>query len=164
MSVIARRITAATSASASSSFPYAREKASIRRRDASAGEQLLQLRPVLRARLDDARPAHLVRAVEILLRRGRVELDRLDAGLRLALRLVLVVLLPGLVLRLERDRLLHEVVALLRRQRLPLVEVDDQRHLGVVETRVDAVFGVLLPVEVEQRVDRPAVAVDDAAL
>src|SRR5437773_1682817 len=130
----------------------------------SPSQQPSQMRPVLRARLDDARPAHLVRLLHVLAARLRIEADGLDAGLRLALGLVLVIRLPELVLSLLVERLAGKEIARRRRQRLPLVEVHDQRHLGVVEPRVDAELGLLLPVEIEQGVDRPAVAVDHAAL
>jgi len=44
------------------------------------------------------------------------------------------------------------------------VQVDEQRHLGVIEARVHAELRPLVPVEVEDAADGPAVAVDAAAL
>src|SRR5713101_123926 len=108
ISVMKRSIAHARSARPFKSFPYHCESASMpwcrhspRKRESSDlfREQRLHLRPVLRARLDDARPAHLVGFVDVLLGGGRVEADRLDAGFCLALRFFGVEFFPLLVLR-----------------------------------------------------------------
>src|SRR5215510_14069583 len=84
-------------------------------------EHLLQLLSVLGARLDGVGPADLLRLHDVGLARRRVEADGLDACLRLALRLALVVGLPELVLLLVGEGLAVEILALLRRQPLVLV-------------------------------------------
>src|SRR3990172_1669219 len=127
-------------------------------------EEVAHLRPVLGAHLEDAGPAGLVGPVEVLLRLGALEPDHLDAGLRLTLDLLLRVGLPEVVEALEGEPLAREEVALGGGELVPRVQVDDQRHLGVVEARIDAELGALVPVEVEDAADRPAVAVHDAAL
>jgi hypothetical protein len=67
------------------------------------------------------------------------------------------------VLRLQGQHLLLQEVALLRRELAVRRQVHHQRDLGVVEAGVDAVLGLLLPVQVEDAADGPAVAVDHAA-
>src|SRR5262245_57417871 len=145
ISVMPNTSAQATSANASSSLPYAASARSMLLR-----EHLLEFGAVHRARLDGVRPADFLRLLDIGPGGRRVEADRLDARRGLALRLLLVVGLPEVVLLLVRERLAIEILALRARQSLVLVEVDDQRDLGVVEAGVDAVFGVLLPVEVEE--------------
>src|SRR6267378_5367583 len=89
ISVMKKSSAHATSARVFKSFPYHCESASISLRVPllpSLREQGPHLRPVLRAHLDDARPAHFVSLVYVLPGGGRVEADRLDTGLRLALR------------------------------------------------------------------------------
>src|SRR2546421_9157598 len=86
----------------------------------SPSQQPSQMRPVLRAGLDDARPAHLVCLLYVLAAGLRIEADGLDAGLRLALGLALVVRLPELVLPLVGERLAGEENARRPGQRLPL--------------------------------------------
>src|SRR3990172_4897470 len=151
---------AATTAPAWSTPRYARP---IMRR-LSLGEEVAHLRPVLGTHLEDAGPAGLVGPVEVLLRLGALEPDHLDAGLRLTLDLLLRVGLPEVVEALEGEPLAREEVALGGGELVPRVQVDDQRHLGVVEARIDAELRALVPVEVEDAADRPAIAVHDAAL
>src|SRR5262245_24741818 len=160
MSAIAPSRAHAASANASSTLPQACE----RRSKLFLREQLLHLRAVLRRQLDEAGPARLVGLLHVLLRSRVVEADRLDAGRGLALDFLLRVRFPEIVAAFERERLALQELALLRGERLPLLQVDDQRDFGVVEARVDAEFRLLLPVEIEDAADRPAVAVDDAAL
>src|SRR5213596_3215816 len=106
-------------------------------------EHLLKLGAVYRACLDGVRPAYILRLLDERLVGRPVESDHLYARLGLALGLLLVVGLPEVVLRLVGLGLALEVLALRRRERLVLVEVHDQRHLGVVEARVDTVLGLL---------------------
>src|SRR5579871_5984470 len=153
-------------AAASSSRPYRASRRAIFIAPGAAltsltsRQQRAQLRRKLRARLQLRRPAHLVGEGEILLRLLVVEADGLDAGLGLAFRLVGGELLPFDIARLQRQHLPLQELALLVRQPLPQVEIEHHGNLGVVEPRVDAVFRVLLPVEVEDAADGPAVAVD----
>src|SRR3954471_8031321 len=166
MSVMPKTSAHAARANASSILPYAASSRSIAGRSIIEllRQDLSQLLAVLRARLDRIGPADLFHSLNIRLARGRVEADGLDAGFGLALGLLLVVSLPEVVLLLVGERLAVEILARLGGQRLVLVGVHHQRFLGIVETGVDAELRLLLPVEVEEGVDRPAVAVDHAAL
>src|SRR3954469_1094303 len=176
MSVMAKTSAHAARANASSILPYAASSRSIAGRSIAgrsiAGRSIIellrqdlsQLLAVLRARLDGIGPADLLRFLDIRLARGRIEGDGLDAGVGLALGLLLVVGLPEVVLLLVGECLAVEILARLGGQRLVLVGVHHQRYLGIVETGVDAELRLLLPVEVEEGVDRPAVAIDHAAL
>src|SRR5690606_3743753 len=95
---------------------------------------------------------------------GPGQRDRPDARLGLPLDL------GGVDLRVAGVALLDPLGGLRQHrtlrvgQLLPAVEVDQDVHVDLVEARVDAVPGLLLPAEVEDALDRPAVAVDDAAL
>src|SRR2546430_13896766 len=91
------------------------------------------MRPVLRAGLDDARPAHLVRLLHVLAARLRIEADGLDAGLRLAPGLVQGVRLPELVLPPVGERLAGEGIARPPRRRPPPFQGYDPRHPRGVE-------------------------------
>src|SRR3954470_19328788 len=169
MSVMPKTSAHAARANASSIVPYAASSRSIAGRSIAGRsiiellrQDLSQLLAVLRARLDGIGPADLLRFLDVRLARGRVEGDGLDAGVGLALGLLLVVGLPEVVLLLVGERLAVEILARLGGQRLVLVHVHHQRYLGIVETRVDAELRLLLPIEVEEGVDRPAVAVDHA--
>src|SRR5206468_12011268 len=48
-------------------------------------------------------------------------------------------------------------------QLLPTPLVDQDAHFRAVETGIDAVLGLLMPAEIEDAGDRPAVAVDHTA-
>src|SRR6187402_642484 len=147
IATIASSARLATSASASSRVP---NRASNRARApaftttterspaASLRGQRLQLLGELGVGLHRCRPAGVVGLVDVGLGAGGVELDRLDADLFLACRLVLAVLGPEAVHRLQRQRLLVEEGLLLRRELLVGIEVHDDRHLGVVEPGIDA--------------------------
>src|SRR5215213_11900044 len=119
---------------------------------------------MLGALLDDAGPAGLVGLLAPSLRRLAFEPDHLDAGGFLPLRLGRVLLRDVGVVRLERLAGPRQHGPLLVREAVPFALVDDDRDLGRVEARVDPVFRLLLPAEVEDAVDRPAISVDDAAL
>src|SRR5512135_349209 len=127
-------------------------------------QKLLKLRAGVGSRLYDAGPAHLIGLVEVLLGRRASEGDRLDARFRLALGLLGVDLLPLDVARLERHALALEEGALRGAKLLPGIEVHRQRDFGIVEAGVHAVLGLFLPAEVEDAVDRPAVAVYHATI
>src|SRR5215207_726841 len=181
-SAIARMSAAATSMSASRTRPYQVESCATvgmdplplrRLRRLRPGmtspsrrlrEQFLQLRPVLGTLLDDAGPARLVGLLAPVLARRAGDIDDLHAGLLLLFGLVLVLLHDlglgrlGLLAGLGQNR------ALLVSQAVPFALVDEDRDLGRVEAGVDAVFRLLMPAEVEDAGDRPAIAVDDAAL
>src|SRR5215207_3754549 len=165
ISIIASRQRLATTARASMTRP---NPASRRARAGFTAQSLrgqrLQLFREVGVRLHRAGPARVVGLVEVRLGSGGVEGDGLDAGLFLARLLVLAEGRPEGIARFECQRLLVEEGLLLGRQLLVGVEVHDDRDLGVVEARVDAVLRLLLPVEVEDAADRPAVAVDDVAL
>src|SRR5262249_56761363 len=129
------------------------------------GEEFLQLRAVLRALPDDAGPAGLVGLVAIGLAVGAGERDGLDAGVGLTLGLL------GVLLGEDRNRVrlrplprLAQDVALRIGELVPDRLVHQDRHLGRVEAGIDAIFRLLVPAEVEDAGDRPAVSVDHAAL
>src|SRR5436190_6564933 len=114
------------------------------------GEELPKLRPVLRALLDDAGPGGLVGLGEVGVALRALELDHLDAGLLLLLDLLGVFLvLDGRPVGFDHGRRVGEHLALRVVELGPGVLVDEDRHLGAVEARVDAVFGLLVPAEVE---------------
>src|SRR6187402_1338264 len=116
MATIASRARLATSANPSSSVP---NRASRRSGPADPVTtvpsllalfrgQRLQLLGEVGVGLHRRRPAGVVGLVDVGLGAGSVELDRLDAGLLLARRLVLAVLRPEAVHRFQRQRLLVE--------------------------------------------------------
>ena len=120
---------------------------------------------MLRALPDDAGPAGFIGLVDIALGAGGIKLDRLDTGLGLALGVGGVRL--GEVAHTRRlafrsGLLQHRL--LLRRQLVPGGLVDDHRDLRGIEARIDAVLGLLVPAEIEDAGDGPAIAVDHAAL
>src|SRR3954469_1360190 len=130
----------------------------------SISRQLTQLRTAFRRPLDHRLPGHVVGAIEKGLRRRRAEVERLDArgGLPLALGLDDGDLLA--VEPLEPQRRVGEHLALRVVERLPGIEVDQHVHLDAVERRLHAKLGHLVPAEIENAGDRPAIAVGDAAL
>src|SRR5258708_3611240 len=164
ITVMARISPAPSRASAPRRRPYPASMRSMRFSRDLRREKLLQLRPVLRARLDRAGPAYLLRLLDVGPAGRRIECDRLDAGLGLLARLFPVVRLPEFVLSLIGEGLTFQHVARRGGHGLPFVQVHYQRNLGVVEPGVDAELGLFLPIEVEDGVDRPAVAVDHPAL
>src|SRR5262249_23174425 len=170
----------ASTSIASSSRPYQRERVSMKAACSSAcapsprtgevsllrlREERLQLRPGLGALADDAVPAGLVGLGDVDLGNARLERDRLHPARRLALRLLLI-LRRELCRRflLAGGACLAQHVLLRVGELVPGRLVDQHRHLGGVEAGIDAVLGLLVPAEVEHAGDRPAVAVDHAAL
>src|SRR5262245_4580310 len=135
----------------------------VLRRLPSIPRQLTQLGSGLRRALDHRLPRHLVGAVEERLRGGSAEVERLDAGggLAVALRLDLGDLLG--VERFEPQRGVVEHLALGIVEALPGVLIDQHVDLDAVERRLHAELGHLIPAEIEDAGDRPAVAVDHAA-
>src|SRR5712691_1403070 len=133
-------------------------------RSESIPRQLPQLRPALRRALDDGLPGHVVGLVEKRLRRRRAEVERLDAGGGLALALGLDDGDFFAVERFEPERRVVEHLALRVVELFPGVEVDEHVDLHAVERRLHAEFRHLLPAEIENAGDRPAVAIDHAAL
>ena len=118
-----------------------------------------------RAGGDDAGPARLERQREQLARLGLGQLDGLYAHLGLTLEVGGCVLARHVgVLRLEPSDLLVQEVALRRGERVPGLGAEDHAELDVVEARVDAELGLLVPAQVEHAQQRPAVAVDHATV
>src|SRR3712207_1343744 len=109
-------------------------------------------------------PPGLVGLPAPLLAGGAGEVDHLDAGVLLLCRFVLVLLRDLGMGRLDLVAGLCQNRALLGGEAVPLALVHEDRNLGRVEARIDPVFRLLVPAEVEDAGDRPAVAVDDAAL
>src|SRR5690349_5961461 len=127
-------------------------------RPASPAQQPPQLGAVLGALVDDALPADLVGLPDIVLADGAVELDDLDARRLLLLDLFLVKLQILVHQALDPCGLLVEIGALRVVELLPGVEVDEDADLGAVEAGIDAVLGLLLPAQIEDAGDRPAIA------
>src|SRR3990170_622658 len=177
-SVNTRRLRAATSTTTSAvsstiSAPATIASASIRtsnqERDRAAPPRtppslLRQKRPDLADELRIALGQHLPVELLGLLREAGAQVHVLDAGLVLH-RLLLAVLLRAPLGPLALDPLRHarEAGALLVVERLPLVLVDEDRDRRADEARAVAVLGVLVPAEVGDAVQRPAVAVHRAA-
>src|SRR5215831_2482364 len=150
----------ASSVRASSRRPYQWDSVAMHVVSVGLGEEFLQLRAMLRALPQHAGPAGLVGLVVVRLAGGAVELDGLDAGVGLPLGIL------GVLLGEDRRRLrlglpagLAQHVALRIREPVPHRLVDQDRYLGRVEAGVDAVLGLLVPTEIEDAGDRPAVAV-----
>src|SRR3984957_12633201 len=153
---------------ASSKRPYHRESVSIDARvTALSGllEEFLELRPGDGTLTDDAVPPGPVGLRDISVGHRLIELDGLNARCGLTLGF-------PLVLRREfRDSLglaalcgFAQHVFLRLAQPIPRALVDEDRHFRGVEAGIDPVLRFLVPAEVEHAGDRPAVAVDDAAL
>src|SRR6188474_2622376 len=120
---------------------------------------------MLRALLDDAGPARFVGLGQVGLAVRAFELDRLDAGLLLALDVGRVRgRLEGSRIRLDQGRRIGDHLALRGVELAPGRLVDEEGNLGRVEAGVDAEFGLLVPAEIEDARGRPAIAVDDTAL
>src|SRR5215813_10179639 len=154
---------------ASSRRPYQRERVSKPLTPAPAlprlREKHLQLRPGLRALADDAVPTRLVGLGDIGLGHAGIERDGLDAGGRLALGLLLVLGREfGEGFGFAGGASLAQHVLLRVGEPVPRRLVDQHRHLGGVEAGIDAELRLLVPAEIEHAGDRPAVAVDHAAL
>src|SRR6476620_8671304 len=129
------------------------------------GEKLLHLFTVLRALADHPGPAGFVGFVAIELPGGALELDRLDAGLSLAFGVL------GVFFGENRNRVsfrllsrLAQQVALRVGEPVPGGFVHQDRYFGGVETGIDAVFRLLVPAEIENAGNRPAVAVNHSPL
>src|SRR5499426_4127218 len=133
-------------------------------RKKSIPRELAQLRADLGRPLDHRVPCDLVGAIHEFLRRLRPEVERLDAALGLALDFRLVGRDVLGIQRFEPQRGVDQDLALWFAQALPHVEIHQHVHLDAVEARLHAVFGDLVPAEVEDPAHRPAVAVDHAAL
>src|SRR5262245_17072271 len=128
------------------------------------GEELLQLRAVLRALLDDAGPAGLVGFVAIGGALGPFELDHRNAGGFLLGDVGLVLLCRLRRLPLDPCCRIGNHLLLRVAELVPAGLVDQDAHFGAVETGIDAVLGLLMPAEIEDAGDRPTVAVDHTAL
>src|SRR5688572_2907720 len=111
----------------------------------SLREECPDLRAVLGALLDDAGPAGVISLLQPSVGIGALELDHLDAGGLLPSDVLLVLLGGFRCLTLDpcggvADDLLLPVAEL-----RPGALVDQDAHLGAVETGVDAVLGLLVP-------------------
>src|SRR5262249_2617194 len=164
----------ASSISASSSRPYQYDSLAMpgrRSPDQFAftsirlGEKLLHLLTVLWALADHPGPAGFVGLVAIELPGGAFELDRLDAGLSLAFGVL------GVLFGENRDRIrlrlltrLAQQIALRVGEPVPGRFVHQVGHFGCIEAGTDAVFRLLVPAEIEDAGDRPAVAVNHSPL
>src|SRR5215472_4211488 len=129
------------------------------------GEKLLQFCAMLRALADDPRPAGLIGFVVIELSLGALELDRLNAGVSLTFGVL------GVLLGENRHRIrfrllprLAQNIALGIGEPVPGGFVHQDRHFGGVEAGIDAIFRLLVPAEIEDAGDRPAVSVNDSPL
>src|SRR4029450_8553522 len=109
-------------------------------------------------------PRPRVGAVEKRLRGGGPEVERLDTGSGLTLAFGLD---DGNLLAIEAfepQRRVIEHLALGVVESLPGVEIDQHVDLDAVERRLHAELGHLVPAEIENAGDRPAIAVGHAAL
>src|SRR5215510_6262840 len=133
------------------------------RPSAGFGEKLFQPRAVLWTLLDDTGPAGFVGFVVKCGALGPFELDHLNAGSLLLGDVRLVLLCRLWRLRLEPRRRIRNYLLLRGVELLPARLVDQDAHFRAVETGIDAVFGLLMPAEIEDAGDGPAVAIDHAA-
>src|SRR5262245_49219671 len=129
------------------------------------GEELPQLWPVLRALADHSRPAGFVGFVAIEFSLGAVEPDRLNPGVGLTLGVLRVLFGEnrrcvrfGLLTRLAQN------IALSIGELVPRGLVHQDRHFGRIEAGVDAIFRLLVPSEIEDAGDRPAIPINHPAL
>src|SRR5262245_25106445 len=156
-SVIASSSRHASRSRTSSRRPYQLDSRAITGRVATSGprlirlgEEALQLWTMLRALAHDPGPTRLVGLVVIGPAGGTLELDGLDAGIGLPLGIL------GILLGEDRNRLgfsllagLAQHVALRVGEPVPDRFVHQDRHLGRIESGIDAVFGLLVPSEIE---------------
>src|SRR3984957_16053672 len=166
--VMNRRSRPAVTTMPSSRCPYHRDRVSIVA-PAFMGlfglrEEFLELRSGRGALADYAVPAGLIGLRQIPIRHRAFEFDRLYAGCGLSLGFLLALFGE------QRDSFgfaalgrLAQHIFLRIVQPVPRILVDEHRDFGGVESGIDAVFGFLVPSEVEYAGDRPAVAVHHAA-
>src|SRR4029078_608625 len=170
MTVMSSSRTHAATTSASSRRPYHSDSRAMleitrRKRCLLLREEFPELCAVFGALFDDALPAGLVRFRAVGLSIGTVELDGLNAGVGLPLRVLGVLggefrpyFCYSEIGRLAQHGFLRVV------QFIPRRLVDEDRDLGGVEAGVDAILRFLVPAEIEDARDRPAITVDHATL
>src|SRR5882672_8733851 len=166
ISIMPSRMAQPANARPASQRPYALDTRSITTRPARSmrllfGEERLEARGDVRALLHRGGPCDFVGLVAECLGGRRIEADRLDAGFRLPLCFFGGIPGPENVLGLHREHLPGEVTALRIRQSLVGGQVHHDGNLGIVETGIDAELGLLVPVEIEDATDGPAVTINN---
>src|SRR5215510_12843411 len=124
------------------------------------GKQRLEFWPMLGALPDHPGPARFIGLGAELLAQG----NDLDARRLLLGNIGFVLLADVGGLRLDPGGGGADDLALPLVQPAPGVLVDENADLGAVEPGIDPVLGLFMPAEIEDAGDRPAVAVDHAAL
>src|SRR5262245_50664797 len=172
MTVIRSSRRHAAKKSASSRRPYHSDSRAMlgahwRRSDRSLflREEFLDLRAVFGALLDDALPARLVGLRPIGFGCRAIELDGLNAGIGLPFRIFRVLRVEyGGRFRFSEFARLAQHGPLRIGELIPGGLVEEDRDLDGIESRVDAILRLLVPAEIKDTGDRPAIAIHNAAL
>src|SRR6185437_7548113 len=128
-------------------------------------EKFLDLRTVFGALFDDALPASLVGLSPVGFGYRAIELDGLNTGIGLPFRIFRILCTKfGRRFRFSALGRLAQHGFLSIGQLVPGGLVHKDRDFDGIESGIDAILRLLMPAEIEDTGDRPAISVDDAAL